>query len=60
MRYRPAMMTGLFALGVTALAQAHAEFHPFSDGFDEFFGFTHEGHYFVPPPWHGVDKLASP
>ncbi len=32
----------------------HAEFHPFRHGFDEFFGFTHEGHYFVPPPWHGV------
>ncbi|MEE2947187.1 MAG: sulfatase-like hydrolase/transferase [Verrucomicrobiota bacterium] len=32
----------------------HAEFHPFRHGFDEFFGFTHEGHYFVPPPWSGV------
>jgi len=32
----------------------HAEFHPFRHGFDEFFGFTHEGHYFVPPPWDGV------
>ncbi len=32
----------------------HAEFQPFHHGFDFFFGFTHEGHYFVPPPWSGV------
>ena len=31
-----------------------AEFHPFRHGFDEFFGFTHEGHYFVPPPYRDV------
>jgi arylsulfatase A-like enzyme len=30
-----------------------ARFHPQRRGFDEFFGFLHEGHYFVPPPWHG-------
>jgi hypothetical protein len=29
-----------------------ARFHPQRRGFDEFFGFLHEGHYFVPPPWH--------
>ncbi|MEO0334591.1 MAG: sulfatase-like hydrolase/transferase, partial [Bacteroidota bacterium] len=34
-----------------------ADFHPFRHGFDEFFGFTHEGHYFVPPPYHGVTTL---
>jgi arylsulfatase A-like enzyme len=28
-----------------------ADYHPIRRGFDEFFGFTHEGHYFVPPPW---------
>lgn len=28
-----------------------ARFHPQRRGFDEFFGFLHEGHYFVPPPW---------
>lgn len=28
-----------------------AAFHPQRRGFDEFFGFLHEGHYFVPPPW---------
>ncbi|HZN36269.1 MAG TPA: sulfatase-like hydrolase/transferase [Pirellulaceae bacterium] len=31
-----------------------AEFHPQRRGFDEFFGFLHEGHYYVPPPWKGV------
>ncbi len=34
-----------------------AKFHPFRHGFDEFFGFTHEGHYFVPPPWDGAATL---
>lgn len=31
-----------------------APFHPQRRGFDEFFGFLHEGHYYVQPPWHGV------
>ncbi|CAN5905405.1 N-acetylgalactosamine-6-sulfatase [soil metagenome] len=31
-----------------------AVFHPQRRGFDEFFGFLHEGHYFVPLPWQGV------
>ncbi len=31
-----------------------AKFNPMRRGFDEFFGFIHEGHYFVPPPWHGT------
>jgi arylsulfatase A-like enzyme len=31
-----------------------APFHPQRRGFDEFFGFLHEGHYYVPPPWMGV------
>jgi arylsulfatase A-like enzyme len=30
-----------------------ASYHPQRRGFDEFFGFLHEGHYFVPPPWDG-------
>lgn len=30
-----------------------ARFHPQRRGFDEFFGFLHEGHYYVPPPWEG-------
>ena len=29
-------------------------YHPQRRGFDEFFGFLHEGHYFVPAPWQGV------
>lgn len=31
-----------------------ADFHPQRRGFDEFFGFLHEGHYYVPPPWKHV------
>jgi arylsulfatase B len=34
-----------------------ADFHPQRHGFDEFFGFQHEGHYFVPPPWKGVTTM---
>lgn len=33
------------------------DYHPHRHGFDEFFGFTHEGHYFVPPPWEGVTTM---
>jgi len=29
-------------------------FHPQRRGFDEFFGFLHEGHFYVPQPWQGV------
>ena len=44
-------ITGLFGkwhLGGTA------NFNPIRRGFDEFYGFLHEGHYFVPPPYKGV------
>ncbi len=34
-----------------------AEYHPRRRGFDEFFGFLHEGHFFVPPPWRGVTTM---
>jgi arylsulfatase B len=34
-----------------------AAYHPFRHGFEEFFGFMHEGHYFVPPPWDGVTTM---
>lgn len=34
-----------------------AKYHPFRHGFDEFFGFTHEGHYFVPLPYKGVTTM---
>ena len=36
---------------------AHPKYHPIRRGFDEFFGFMHEGHYFVPPPWRGVTTM---
>ena len=41
-------LVGKWHLGGTA------EFHPQRRGFDEFFGFLHEGHYYVPGPWQGV------
>ncbi|MGZ0170195.1 MAG: sulfatase [Planctomycetales bacterium] len=34
-----------------------AKYHPYRRGFDEFFGFMHEGHYFVPPPYNGVTTM---
>lgn len=30
------------------------EYQPQRRGFDEFFGFLHEGHFYVPSPWTGV------
>jgi arylsulfatase A-like enzyme len=41
-------LVGKWHLGGTA------PFHPQRSGFDEFFGFLHEGHFFVPQPWDGV------
>jgi arylsulfatase B len=40
-------LVGKWHLGGTA------PFHPQRRGFDEFFGFLHEGHYYAPPPWEG-------
>lgn len=34
-----------------------AAYHPQRRGFDEFFGFLHEGHYFVPSPYDGVTTM---
>ncbi|MBA62497.1 MAG: N-acetylgalactosamine-4-sulfatase [Planctomycetaceae bacterium] len=34
-----------------------AAYHPFRRGFDEFFGFMHEGHYFVPAPYKNVTTM---
>lgn len=34
-----------------------AKYHPYRRGFDEFYGFLHEGHYFVPPPYAGVSTM---
>lgn len=31
-----------------------AKFHPLRRGFDEFFGFLHEGHFYAPPPYRGL------
>lgn len=33
---------------------AAAKFHPQRRGFDESFGFLHEGHFYLPPPYRGV------
>ena len=34
-----------------------AKYHPYRRGFDEFFGFMHEGRYFVPPPYKNVTTM---
>ena len=36
---------------------ARADFNPIRNGFDTFYGFAHEGHYFVPPPYRGVTTM---
>lgn len=41
-------LVGKWHLGGTA------RFHPQRRGFDTFYGFLHEGHYYVPPPWEGT------
>lgn len=35
----------------------HAKYHPLRRGFDEFFGFLHEGHFYVSPPYRGVTTM---
>lgn len=44
-------LVGKWHLGGTA------PFHPQRRGFDYFYGFLHEGHFFVPPPWDGVTTM---
>ena len=44
-------LLGKWPLGGTAA------YHPFRHGFEEFFGFMHEGHYFVQPPYEGVTTM---
>ena len=34
-----------------------AKYFPQRRGFDEFYGFLHEGHYYVPPPWKGTTTM---
>jgi arylsulfatase A-like enzyme len=41
-------LIGKWHLGATAV------FHPRRRGFDEFFGFLHEGHFFLPHPWENA------
>lgn len=34
------------------------EFHPLNRGYEQFYGFLHEGHFYVPgPPWAGVGSF---
>lgn len=44
-------LVGKWHLGGTA------DYHPQRRGFDEFFGFLHEGHYYVNPWWEGVTSM---
>ena len=44
-------LIGKWHLGNTALH------HPQRHGFDEFFGFMQEGHFYVAPPWKGVTTM---
>ncbi len=49
--------TGL--VGKWHLGGAEA-YHPQRRGFDEFYGFLHEGHFYVPPPYRGqVTRLRE-
>ncbi len=48
--YRTALI-GKWHLGGTA------RYHPQRRGFEDFFGFLHEGHYYVPPPFDGVTTM---
>ncbi|MDP6930256.1 MAG: sulfatase-like hydrolase/transferase [Planctomycetota bacterium] len=47
-------LVGKWHLGGTA------KYHPFRRGFDEFFGFLHEGHYYLPPPYLGIRSRWLP
>ncbi len=44
-------LVGKWHLGGTAA------YHPLRRGFDEFYGFLHEGHYFLPPPYRGATTM---
>jgi arylsulfatase B len=39
---------------------AAEKFHPQRRGFDEFFGFLHEGHYYLPQPYKGGTTRLRP
>jgi arylsulfatase A-like enzyme len=36
---------------------AREDFNPINNGFDYFYGFAHEGHFFVPPPYKGATTM---
>jgi len=44
-------LVGKWHLGGTAA------YHPQRRGFDDFFGFLHEGHFYTPPPFEGVSTF---
>jgi len=44
-------VTGLVGKWHLGASKRH---HPLSRGFDEFYGFLNEGHFYVPPPYEGV------
>ncbi len=46
--------TGVIGKWHLGASKAH---NPVNNGFDYFYGFAHEGHYFVPPPYKGVTTL---
>jgi arylsulfatase B len=49
--------TGMFGKWHLGAAQV---FHPCNRGFDEFFGFLREGHYYLPPPFdHAPQHVIS-
>lgn len=37
-----------------------AKYHPQKRGFDEFYGFLHEGHFFAPEPYKGLTTRLRP
>ncbi|MBL0156715.1 MAG: sulfatase-like hydrolase/transferase [Bryobacterales bacterium] len=39
---------------------AAERYHPQRRGFDEFFGFLHEGHFYAPPPYRGLTTRLRP
>ena len=45
-------VTGMFGKWHLGGSPQH---HPLRRGFDEFFGFLHEGHFFAPPPYKGLN-----
>ncbi len=49
---RRATLRACSANGISARRFNHA-----AAGFDEFYGFLHEGHFFVPEPWDGATTM---